>query len=201
MRLDHIAYRVADRKYAAKYLEALFGYKIAEEFCIDFTSGQAKCYALRPPEQLDPLQPRFTSVILGQADEFCSYDGHPTTLAQNNAGMYHLAPEIFVSDGTPDSVVGRWVAARNGVGGIHHLAYEVPNVKLTMFRLQSLGVEFTTNEPIVSKKGDLVQIFTVEDPTMGVIYEFIERRGNRGFNLDNVKQLMLSTDEQRELSE
>jgi hypothetical protein len=42
---------------------------------------------------------------------------------------YHIAPEIFVSDGSPGSIVGDWVAARGGVGSIHHLAYQVPSVK------------------------------------------------------------------------
>lgn len=196
MRLDHIAYRVVDRFEAAARLETLFDYQIQEEFCIKFKTGEAKCLALRPREQLDPLQNRFAMVGVGAAADFCSYRGQPRI---GEAGIYHLAPEVFVSNGTPDSVVGKWVAARNGIGGVHHLAYEVPNVDYTMKHLRTFDIEFTSEKPIESKNGDLVQIFTVEDPILGVIYEFIERRGNRGFNADNVKRLMLSTDEQDEM--
>ena len=39
-------------------------------------------------------------------------------------------PELFVSDGTEDSIVGEWVKNhRNGQGGIHHLAYKVDKIE------------------------------------------------------------------------
>jgi 4-hydroxyphenylpyruvate dioxygenase-like putative hemolysin len=119
------------------------------------------------------------------------------TLSRNvkTYGIYHLAPEIFVSDGTPDSVVGKWVAERNGVGGIHHLAYEVNSVKDTMAEWREKGyAEFTTEEPL-SCPG-LTQCFTKPSELTGVIYEFIERdAGAKGFCKDNVKDLMESTEE------
>ena len=39
MRLDHIAYRVADRNTAAELLKAMFDYKIGTEFDIVFDDG------------------------------------------------------------------------------------------------------------------------------------------------------------------
>ena len=108
-------------------------------------------------------------------------------------GNYHLPPEIFVSDGTPDSVVGQWVAARGGVGGIHHLAYEVESVKDTMTEWREKGyAEFTTQDPLTCP--GLTQCFTKPSELTGVIYEFIERdSSSQGFCKDNVKDLMEST--------
>lgn len=53
------------------------------------------------------------------------------------------------------------------------------------------GVKFDRDEPL--KCGcdtPLVQIFTEEDPTTGLVYELIERNGHPGFCPDNVKRLM-----------
>ena len=106
--------------------------------------------------------------------------------------QYHASPEIFVSEGSPDSVVGKWVEARDGIGGIHHLAYEVDSVKTQMEKWLRLGyAEFTTEEPM-SCPG-LVQCFTKPSELTGVIYEFIERSG-KGFCKENVLDLMTSTE-------
>jgi len=102
-----------------------------------------------------------------------------------------MAPEIFVSDGDSDSIVGKWVAARQGVGGIHHLAYQVESVEDTMREWRELGyAEFTSEKPLTCP--DLVQCFTKPSMLTGVIYEFIQR-GAHGFCADNVKDLMTST--------
>ena len=37
-------------------------------------------------------------------------------------------PEIFISDGSPGSIVEDWVEARGGTGGIHHIAYRVKDI-------------------------------------------------------------------------
>ena len=103
-----------------------------------------------------------------------------------------MAPEIFVSDGTPDSIVGKWVAKRDGVGGIHHLAYQVDSVEATMALWKEKGyAEFTSEKPMTCP--GLTQVFTKPSELTGVIYEFIEREG-KGFCQDNVKDLMLSTE-------
>jgi len=220
-RLDHIAYRVADRHKTVKFFLDAFGYKIQTEFEIEFEDGsRAECFALEPPEKDGRIK-----------DAPWTWHGHAGTLyheryqsyaksgkpSPNNYGYpvvgggqystspqlrqlkhtklyqeYHLAPEIFVSDGTPDSIVGKWVADRDGVGGIHHIAYMVESVKETMAEWKEKGyAEFTTEEPM--KCPGLTQVFTKPSELTGVIYEFIEREA-QGFCKENVKDLMKSTE-------
>lgn len=170
MRLDHIAYRVADRNKTVKFFIDALGYQIQTEFDIDFQDGsQAKCFALQPPK------------ILEKSAWTCNF---------NNI-EYHLPPEIFVSDGTPDSIVGKWVAERNNIGGIHHLAYQVESVEKIMQEWKEKGyAEFTTDKPLTCP--GLTQVFTKPSELTGVIYEFIERN-EYGFCKENVKDLMNST--------
>ena len=170
MRLDHIAYRVADRHKAVHFFCESFGYSVTEEFEVNFDDGSsANCFALESPEAF--------------------------TLSRNvkTYGAYHLAPEIFVSDGGEDSIVGKWVADRNGIGGLHHIAYMVDSVKETMNEWKEKGyAEFLTKEPLTCP--GLTQVFTKPSELTGVIYEFIERE-NEGFCTENVKDLMISTKE------
>lgn len=178
MRLDHIAYRVADREKTVNFFMQAFGYHIQDEFVINFEDGSyAKCMALEPPEKCKSELPL------------------PWTLLHNaTPGVsqeYHLAPEIFVSDGLPGSVVADWVAGRDGVGGVHHLAYQVQSVKATMEEWQSKGYAEFLTEDVLTCPG-LTQVFTKPSALTGVIYEFIER-GAHGFCKDNVKALMNST--------
>lgn len=102
-----------------------------------------------------------------------------------------MPPEIFVSDGTPDSIVGKWVAARDNVGGIHHIAYQVESVEKTMEEWKSKGyAEFSSTKPLTCP--GLTQVFTKPSQLTGVIYEFIERE-EYGFCKENVQALMEST--------
>ena len=174
MRIDHIAYRVKNRKAASDFLINAFGYKIADEFQIDFDDGScAKCYALVPPEKID------------NADDFKAWI-HLATKSE-----YHVPPEIFVSEGTPGSIVDNWVNEKGGTAAIHHIAYQVDDVALIMKEWQEKGfAEFTTNEPI--EANGLIQCFTKEHPLTGTVYEFISRT-TKGFNIDNVRDLMEST--------
>lgn len=190
MRLDHIAYRVKDRWKTAKFFMEAFGYRLQTEFDIDFPDGsKAKCIALEPPEKPvgdphttrgEPIPWTIGKYFVTNANDFgdCHVD-------------YHLAPEIFISDGTPDSIVGQWVAARNGVGGIHHLAYMTKSVEAKMKEWKEKGyAEFTTEEPM--RCPGITQVFSKPSELTGVIYEFIER-GTQGFCQSNVKDLMIST--------
>ena len=175
MRLDHIAYRVADRNRTARFFREAFGYKVQQEFTIDFGDSQtAQCIALEPPEKAL----RDTPWIGVSPPGF-------------EASAFHLAPEVFVSDGSPGSIVGDWVAARGGVGGIHHIAYQVHSVEETMRLWKEKGyAEFTSDAPL--RCPGLTQVFTRPSELTGVIYEFIER-GEFGFCKDNVRALMEST--------
>lgn len=187
MRLDHIAYRVADRKKTAQFFMDSLGYKIQQEFTINFEDGTtAQCIALEPPEKT-----KHKVNWVGQ--EVYYYD--MGTHTQEHLQEYHMPPEIFVSDGPPGSIVGDWVAARNGIGGIHHIAYQVGSVKEKMEEWKSKGyAEFSSDEPM--KCPGLTQVFTKPSILTGVIYEFIER-GEHGFCADNVKNLMLATAENK----
>lgn len=169
MRLDHIAYRVADRKRAADFFVNAFNYSVQTEFDIDFPDGSsAKCVALEPPEKVHDAP--WTHLLLD--------------------AELHVPPEIFVSDGSPDSVVGRWVARRGP--GVHHLAYQVPSVQKQMDLWRQKGfAEFASPNPLSCP--DLVQVFTRPSEITGVVYEFIER-GKHGFCRDNVRDLMIASD-------
>ena len=157
MKLDHIAYRVENKKEAIEFFMSSLGYVIdpdlPEGFEINFEDNtSAKCHALVKPDDKD-------------------------------------AAEIFVSEGSGDSIVAQWVS-ENG-SGIHHLAYEVKSVEDTMKEWSDRGIEFTTSKPLTCP--GLVQVFTKPNPVTGVIYELIERE-DKGFCKDNVKDLMSSTD-------
>lgn len=184
MRLDHIAYRVRDRVKTADFFQKSMGYKVQTEFTIDFGNGDtAKCVALSPPEKQD-----YPHAALRWTYDGCIYwwDEKVREAMQ----QFHLPPEIFVSDGSPGSIVGSWVDAR-GVGGVHHLAYQVKSVSETMREWRDKGyAEFTSVEPFACP--GLTQVFTRPSDLTGVIYEFIERE-EFGFCSANVKSLMEST--------
>ena len=178
MRLDHIAYRVADIYKTAHFFVECFGYRIAEDlpegFEITFEDDtKAQCLVLLPPEKLERLDLPWQFADIASNQE------------------YHMPPEIFVSNGTPGSIVYDWVQKRDGVGGIHHLAYQVDSVAHKMQEWQEKGyAEFTSETPLTCP--GLSQVFTKPSELTGVIYEFIER-GVHGFCKENVKDLMNST--------
>jgi 4-hydroxyphenylpyruvate dioxygenase-like putative hemolysin len=186
MRIDHIAYRVKDRNATAKFFQEALGYKYQTEFTIDFGDGDtAQCIALEPPEKTDIKIPWVNPLISPRTDLEGSVKGSVDQVD------YHLPAEIFISDGTPNSVVGKWVAARNGIGGIHHVAYQVESVEATMKEWKEKGyAEFTSDEPM--RCPGLTQVFTKPSELTGVIFEFIER-GEFGFCQSNVRALMDST--------
>ena len=183
MRLDHIAYRVKNRYDTAQFLRLTLGYKIGTEFQIEFDDGsKADCLALVPPENRPQETKEWVNTCLLCHDE---YEEEDITL--------HAPPEIFVSDGPPGSIVGDWVADRNGVGGVHHIAYQVSDVAGTMKKWKDAGyAEFLSDKPLTCP--GLEQVFTKPSELTGVIYELISREG-KGFCEDNVKDLMLSTQE------
>jgi catechol 2,3-dioxygenase-like lactoylglutathione lyase family enzyme len=189
MRIDHIAYRTKDRAKTARFLIDALGYHIQQEFTIDFDDGsKVKCIALEPPEKNKEHKSPWTC---GHQITWQTY--HPDR--QEVFQTYHMPPEIFVSDGPPGSIVGDWVAARNGIGGIHHIAYQVDSVADKMAEWKAKGyAEFSTDEPI--KCPGLTQVFTKPSELTGVIYEFIER-GEHGFCAENVKNLMIATSENK----
>lgn len=182
MRLDHIAYRVKDRDAAVKFFVDAFGYQKQEDFKIVLEDGsEASSTSLEPPEKLKPDM-NFDCI---------SFIPNGPMVPQIQA-EYHLAPEIFVSSGPEGSLIDRWVKEwGRGVGAVHHLAFEVDDVRAKMAEWISKGWLFTTKDPLSC--ADLTQVFSFPNPYTGIIYEFIERKGQRGFCKDNVAKLMAST--------
>ena len=184
MRLDHIAYRVRNRYTTARFLEEAFGYSLGTEFQIEFDDGsKADCVVLTPPEVRHPQTDMWTyNVLMGV--QYTKDAVH---------AEYHAPPEIFVSDGSEGSIVGDWVAERGGVGGVHHIAYQVEDVEAVMEEWKEKGyAEFYSEKPITCEDPNLTQVFTKPSELTGVIYEFINREG-AGFCKDSVKKLMEST--------
>lgn len=175
-----------DRHKTAKFFQEALGYKIQEEFTIDFGKGKtAQCIAMEPPEKK-------ANGVHWVVDEVNYFTLGEDTKVKEVLQRYHLPPEIFVSDGSPGSIVGNWVEARGGIGGIHHIAYQVDSVEETMKEWKEKRyAEFTSTDPM--KCPGLTQIFTKPSELTGVIYEFIERK-EFGFCKDNVKSLMSSTE-------
>lgn len=197
MRLDHIAYRVANREKTANFFIEALGYRVQTEFDLEFSDGTTtKCIALEPPEKPNLENIPWCHELRGIQASEPAPNYVPTQSDQTDSFNivsinYHLAPEIFVSDGEPNSIVGQWVKARDGIGGIHHLAYQVDSVEETMRVWKEKGyAEFTSEQPM--KCPGLTQCFTKPSQLTGIIYEFIER-GEHGFCKDNVKALMEST--------
>ena len=180
MRLDHISYRVKDRKKTADFFALTLGYTIGTEFQIEFNDeSTTECLALTPPEDRAESPKLWKLPYRGLGDD---------KFAKRE---YHAPPEIFVSDGPEGSIVGDWVKERGGIGGIHHIAYEVEDVEKTMEKWKQEGyAEFYSEKPM-SCPG-LVQVFTKPSELTGVIYELINREGD-GFCKENVKALMEST--------
>ena len=191
MRLDHIAYRVKDRQKTAEFFQKCFGYEVGTEFRIKFDDGNtAECIALAPPE-----------IRSDQVENWVFHKLTPSHYAGPSDPIYmmdcelHAPPEIFVSDGPEGSIVGDWVAERGGVGGVHHIAYQVDDVAAKMKEWQELGfVEFYSEDPLVCDETHLTQVFSKPSELTGVIYELITRGSdNKGFCELNVKGLMEST--------
>jgi catechol 2,3-dioxygenase-like lactoylglutathione lyase family enzyme len=194
MRLDHIAYRSKDRHRTAKFFEGSLGYKVGTSFEVKFDDGShADCLALVPPEVRHSSPSLWTYFSL-QADPMRAWvrgRGGALTAAGTVKSEYHAPPEIFVSDGAKGSIVGDWVANRDGIGGIHHIAYQVEDVAGTMREWREKGyAEFLSEEPMECP--GLKQVFTKPSELTGVIYELISRE-DKGFCELNVKGLMESS--------
>jgi 4-hydroxyphenylpyruvate dioxygenase-like putative hemolysin len=182
-RLDHIAYRVNDRHKTAAWLQKRLGLQVQTEFEITHKDGSTtKCLALEPKDKIKEAPWKVLSPHLF---------GHVLDLRDAVHIEYHMPPEIFVSSSDDiNSMVNQWVHMRGGVGGIHHLALQVDDVRKTMEEWKEDGVTFTTPEPLTCP--GLTQIFTEPHPLCGHIFELIERE-DQGFCAENVGDLMEST--------
>jgi len=185
MRIDHLAFRVKDRDATANFLcNSPLKYKRQEggEFEITLDDGsKASCIALEPTEKTQPGMPFFCTSFIPVGPQI------PQLRVD-----YHLAPEIFVSSGPPGSLIDNWVNEwTGGRGGLHHIALQVDDVRAVMKEWIAGGWLFTTDDALSCE--DLTQVFTKPNEHLGIIFEFIERKGQHGFCAKNVGKLMAST--------
>lgn len=184
MRIDHLAFRVKDRDAAADFAVKALGYKRREdnEFELTLEDGsKASCVALEPTEKSLPMMPFLCTSFMPVGPRV------PQLQVE-----YHLAPELFISSGPPGSLIDNWVNDwTGGRGGLHHVALQVEDVRETMKEWISHGWLFTTDDALSCE--DLTQVFSKPNAYFGIIFEFIERRGQHGFCAKNVSKLMAST--------
>lgn len=184
-RIDHLAFRTLDRAKCVNFFIEALGYRFADEFPIVLDEEKndiAQCTVLEPSNRNGKDLPWTAQMQL--------FLPSGTEVQQE----YVLSPELFISEGTPGSLVHEWATNRNG-GGLHHIALQVPkesSVEEEMKKWLSNGwVEgFTTESAIVCE--ELSQVFTRPSSVTGVIFELLERK-EAGFCRSSVRELMLST--------
>lgn len=187
MRIDHLAFRVINAQRTARFFKDILGYRVCRRvpqgFQVDFADGTyAKCHVLVPPERIVFGMPWRTIV---------NCRSFPYERQE-----YHQPPEIFISEGSPDSIVERWV--QDNGNGLHHIALQVPSIDIVKEQWEREGHLNFASQNVLTCPG-LKQIFTKPDELTGVIWELIERQQDEsGFCEDNVKNLMLSSDSRLE---
>ena len=178
-RIDHLAFRTLNRKKCIDFFCQVLEYKVQANFDIYFNEEKtevAECSALEPTNK-SPDAPWMTQVAIPGGTQ-----------------QYVIPPEIFVSEGTPGSIVYEWAKARGG-SGLHHIALQVPEdstveKEMEKWIKQGWAESFSTQQPI--KCDGLSQAFTRPSEITGVIFELIQR-DKHGFCKDSVKELMEST--------
>ncbi|MGN2245532.1 VOC family protein [Frateuria sp. GZRR35] len=109
--------------------------------------------------------------------------------AEFSAGQFSI---VLVQGTEAESQVCRFIDEYGP--GVQHVAIEVDSVVAVADKLRERGMQFETN--VIQGPG-LTQIFARRDGTSGVMFEFIERTANDGFNEESVRSLF----EQLEQSE
>lgn len=173
--IDHLAFRVKSDNHekVCKMFTELFGYEVVTKFSPTFKDGTTQ------------------STVCTVLSKKGAKDA-PRTL-MNNGVEYQIPPDIFISSSSDESsIVAKWVANRNNIGGLHHIASSVDSVQETMDKFKDAGFEFLSELPLVCE--ELTQVFTRPSDITNVIYEFIERR-QANFCANNVADLMTSTKE------
>jgi len=179
MILDHIAIRCKDRYVPAECFTSFLGYRHHTSFDLKFDDGSTTdCLVLVPGREYSGIPRVITQTVAASLGD----DGDFLVTAD-----YQIPPEIFISDGPPESIVGKWVE-KNGPG-VHHLAFRVNPGEIESYMTSHPTYEWLSKEPIVCD--GLRQIF-VKMPGTNLTIELIERE-KEGFCRDSVKKLMEST--------
>ncbi|HEX9950973.1 MAG TPA: alpha/beta fold hydrolase [Rubricoccaceae bacterium] len=94
-----------------------------------------------------------------------------TTVFFGNGGVPGAAPKVeLLETDAPDSPVGRFLATRGP--GVHHLAFEVPDLARAMTRVEALGMQLL-GEPRSGADGKRI-VFLHPKDTAGVLVELLE---------------------------
>ena len=78
----------------------------------------------------------------------------------------------FIEPMTPDGPLSRFLASRGE--GIHHLAFEVPDIRRAMARVKDAGMRLIDEAPRRGAHGTRVA-FIHPDSAHGVLLELVER--------------------------
>lgn len=70
-----------------------------------------------------------------------------------------------------ESAIGKYIDKHGE--GIHHIAYEVPDIEQQMKKVENVGIRRVTEEPYYGAEGHLVFFMHPED-TFGISYEFCQ---------------------------
>ena len=113
-----------------------------------------------------------------RVQEFALFGGDVRSYALQGPG-----PEIFVSEGSYGTIVGKWVLEHGD--GLHHIAFEVANVVTAAEDLPfNFGEIVTCGCP-----KPLTQVFS-QRTEFGFIVELLTKNGHPGFCPGNVERLM-----------
>ncbi|HSJ09677.1 MAG TPA: methylmalonyl-CoA epimerase [Longimicrobiales bacterium] len=118
-------------------------------------------------DSLAAAQPIFESLIgaKGSAVERVAAQGVDVVFIGEGPGRLELLEPL-----SPDSAVGRFLARRGG--GLHHIAYRVPDLEAALARLSEAGVELIDREPRAGAHGHRVA-FLHPRSTGGVLVELV----------------------------
>lgn len=177
--IDHIAIRSKNRHQTADFLKE-FGWEYHTQFDLKFDDGSTTdCLVLKPSDKLYNSIPSLIKWFVPLSESLRD--------AVDIEISYQLPPEIFISDGATESIVGQWVAKHGTM--VHHLAFRVEPKVIEWWLQTKPNMKFLSKEPIICE--GLKQIF-IQFPDSPLVAELIERT-DEGFCRDSVKKLMEST--------
>ncbi|MDF3035733.1 MAG: Glyoxalase/bleomycin resistance protein/dioxygenase [Paucimonas sp.] len=102
--------------------------------------------------------------------------------AELDAGGFSI---VLVQGTDPQSQVSRYIEEYGP--GVQHIAVEVDDVAALASTLSKSGVRFATD---IIRGDGLVQIFTQREGNSGMMFEFIQRKGDaEGFEAGNIQKL------------
>jgi lactoylglutathione lyase/methylmalonyl-CoA/ethylmalonyl-CoA epimerase len=102
---------------------------------------------------------------------------HEETLGEMNIAFLpvgEVSVELIQSI-SADGVIAKFIAKRGE--GIHHIAYEVPDIEAALERLKSQGVKLVDEKPRAGAHGKRVA-FIHPGSSNGVLTELVSEKGN-----------------------